>query len=52
MSPIKPTSLVEVVPTANYLDKPLDTEFKRTITTIIKEFTEFREATKKHIFEI
>lgn len=51
MSPIKPTSPVEVFSTANYLDT-LDTEFKRTITNFIREFTEFREDTNKHIFEL
>ena len=43
-SPIKPYSpVVEVSSSANYLDKPWDAEFKRTITYFMKKFKELEK---------
>lgn len=52
-SPIKPSSpVVEVFSSANYLDKPWDAEFKRTITYFMKKIQGIREDPNQHIIEL
>lgn len=46
ISPIKPTSPMEVFPNNNYLDKLQDTEFIRTVINFVKQFKEFQEDMK------
>lgn len=52
MSPTKPTCPTDVFSNENYLIESQDTEFKRTIISIIKEFKESKEKKNKNIFEL
>ena len=49
---LKPTSLTEMLANENYLDELQDTEIKREIKTLHKNFQEFKEDTKKRLNEI
>ena len=40
MSPIKPTTFIELFSTKNYLDQPLDIEFERKMVKFMKDFKE------------
>lgn len=52
-SPIKPSSpVVEMFSSTNYLDKPWDAEFKKTIIYFMKKFKEFREDPNQYIIEL
>lgn len=43
------TSPTEMFYNENYLDEPQDTELKRTVIILIKEFTEFKEDTNQRL---
>lgn len=52
MSPIKPTSPIEMFSNENYLDEPEDTEYNRTIINLIKKFKEVKKDTNKHFIKL